>query len=85
MYEFTQTIMTIPCVNQDMLILSLAINWKSKRVTNIEPEKSACRAVAPLRIPNSRCLNKSSPVLIRRKRQRKSRLLLLSPSARQVG
>ncbi len=30
--------MTIPCVNQDMLILSLAINWKSKRVINIEPE-----------------------------------------------
>ena len=53
MYAFTKISTTIPCVNQDMLILSLAINWKSKRVLNIEPEKPACRAFAPLLIPSS--------------------------------
>ena len=37
-----------------MLFLSLAINWESKRVFNMEPEKLACRALVPLLIPNSR-------------------------------
>ena len=60
MYEFTQYGMTILCVNQDMLILSLMINWKSKRVLNIEPEKPACRALAPLLIPNSHSFNLGS-------------------------
>ena len=31
MYVFAQDRMTIPCVNQDMVILSLVINWKPKR------------------------------------------------------
>ena len=59
MYAFTQDKTAIPCVNQDMLILSLAINWKSKRVLNIEPEKLAYRAFDPLLIPNSREKNKN--------------------------
>ena len=35
----TQDSTTIPGVNQDRLILSLAINWKSKRGLNIESPK----------------------------------------------
>ena len=31
MYAFAQDRMTIPCVNQDMVILGLGINWKPKR------------------------------------------------------
>ena len=39
---FTQDSKTIPSVNQAMLILSLVINWKSKR-TQFETEKLGCR------------------------------------------
>ena len=38
MYEFTKSSITILCVKQDMLILSLAINWKSKRVSILNPK-----------------------------------------------
>ena len=38
MYTFTNIGTTIPCVNQDMLILSLTINWKLKRVSILNPK-----------------------------------------------
>ena len=48
-------------VNQEMLVLSLVINWKSKRA-HVEPKKLACRAFAPLLIPNSRLFRESIPL-----------------------
>ena len=49
-------------LGQDMLILTLAINWKSKRVLNIEPKKLAYRAVAALLIPDSPSLGLATPL-----------------------
>ena len=37
MYEFTYISTTTPCVKH-LLILSLVINWKSKRVLNLNPK-----------------------------------------------
>ena len=40
MSAFAQDSTTIPSVNEEMLVLSLVINWRSKRVLNLNRKTS---------------------------------------------